>query len=230
MNFEARDVVDLHIIDALDSNDARNGRSEALAIRYHLRHTSISIVSHYAWDQATLMHAIKRIAFYRKAYINPRKYLPFLHVACHGLPDGLIIGDDVPVPWSKLVQLLLPLQHQIDYTLPLTLSSCHGFSGYRLALQELKDFKKKRPYYLLIGPQAGLSTQELILSTSELYRGLLEDHIGLPASIERANNYIKKPVAYLAYTYGTDVINKFERRGIDDRSLFRPSSRRASLL
>ena len=222
MNFKKREAVDLHIIDALTSEDALNGRSEALAIRYRLRDTSISIVSHYAWDQRTLLEAIKRVAVYRKGYINPRKYLPFLHIACHGLPDGLVVGDDVAVPWSKLLELLLPVQRRIDYTIPLTLSSCHGFAGYRLALQELKNFEKNRPYYLLIGPQDKLSTQELIFSTAELYRGLLEDYIGLPASIQRANKHIKRPAAKLAYTYGADVLQKFDKHGVDNKTLFTP--------
>ncbi len=223
MNFETREAVDLHIIDALDSDDARHGRSEALAIRYLLRDTSISILSHYAWDQMTLSEAIKRVSLYRKEYINPRKYLPFLHIACHGLPDGLVVGDDVPVPWGTLVQLLLPLQQKVDYTLPLTLSSCHGFSGYRVALQEMEGFEKKRPYCFLVGPQSTLSTKELILSTAALYRGLLEDYIGLPKSIQKANEHIQKADAHLAYTYGTDVREKFAKHGIDDKPLFAPA-------
>src|ERR1700737_1205006 len=130
MNFERRKI-DLHVVDALDSTSARSGRSEALALRFWLRDTRISIVSHYAWDQAALLDVIKRISVHRREYIGTRKYLPFLHIACHGVPDGLLIGDDVPIAWSKLVEILLPLQKKVDYTLPLTLSSCHGFSGYR---------------------------------------------------------------------------------------------------
>ena len=102
----------------------------------------------------------------------------------------------------------------------LQLSSCHGFAGYRLALQDLKNFEKNRPYYLLIGPQDKLITQELLSSTAELYRGLLEDYIGLPASIQRANKHIKRPAAHHAYTYGASVLQKFDKHGMDDKTLF----------
>jgi hypothetical protein len=224
MNFKRRQI-DLHVIDALDSESARTGRSEGLALRFWLRDTSITIVSHYAWDEVALSKIIKKISTHRRAYADPRKYLPFLHIACHGLPDGLLIGDDVPVPWSKLVDILLPLQRKVDYTLPLTLSSCHGFSGYRVALQELNQFEKRRPYYVLIGPQGKLSTEELILSTADLYRGLLSEYVGLPEAVERANKHVRNSGAHLAYTYGADVVEKFDRLGVDDKKLFLPRSR-----
>jgi len=226
MNFKTRKV-DLHIIDALESTSAISGRSEALAIRYRLRDTPISIVSHYAWDRRTLDSAINSVSLYRREYVNPRKFLPIVHIACHGNPDGLMIGDDQPIPWSSLLQALLPLQRKLDYTLPISLSSCHGYYGYRVALQGMEEYEKRRPYYALIGPKARLSTEELISSFSSLYRGLLAEYRGLPASVDLANTHIKKTEAYMDYTYGTDVSQKFSAHGVDDAKLFSKPPRKS---
>lgn len=223
MNFKKR-TVDLHVIDAMDSESAANARSEALALRYHLRDTKIDISSHYAWDESSFEKAILRVRDHRAEYRSPREYIPYLHIACHGEPDALIIGDKVPIPWFKLNDLLVPLLEKIDYALPLTLSSCHGVFGYRMALQSLENREKKRPYHFLLGPQGALSSRELILSTSTFYRGLLEERLSLKESVERANQLIEKPTSYLAYTFGSRVLGTFERDGVDDTTLFLQTS------
>src|SRR6266446_5359582 len=99
MNF-ARRVIDLHIIDTPEVKHALRGASEAVALQYHLRDTRIRIVPHIAWDVHSLESTVRKIAKFRATYSTPRRTLPFIHIAAgHGIRDGLLIGDNVPIGW-----------------------------------------------------------------------------------------------------------------------------------
>jgi hypothetical protein len=60
-----------------------------------------------------------------------------------------------------------------------------------------------------------------------LYIGLLAEYRGLQASIDLANTHIKKTEAYMDYTYGTDVSQKFSAHGVDDAELFSKPPRKS---
>jgi hypothetical protein len=173
-----------------------------MALRYRLRRTRINIVSHYCWDIPSFRKVIDDVRTYRRGYCNPRKALPFLHIAAHGLRDGLSLGDAEPMPWRLLSKCLLPLQQHIDYTLPMSLSACHGYYGYRLASQEMTEYAKKRPYSVLIGPQYRIATKELFSAFAALYSHLLHSHSSLRAAIQAANREISNSRAHLNYSFG----------------------------
>jgi len=204
MNFRDR-IVDLHIIDALDEKWAAQGKSEALALRFRLRKTRVKIVSHYCWDIDSLKQVIHSIQTYRTVYRDPRKAIPYLHIACHGVQEGLTLGDDGHLPWKEFSEVLLPLQKHIDYTLPMTLSACHGYYGYQLACEDLKSYGKKRPFYLLTGPQARIKAKELISAYATFYKELLHRYSSIKQAIERANTHISNPEAKLNYSFGVEV-------------------------
>jgi len=215
MNYRIR-IVDLHIVDALETKWAQIGFSESMALHYRLRNTRINIVSHYCWDIQSLKSVIKTIMSYRVLYRHPRRAIPYLHIASHGIRDGLSLGDSTPLPWSALSECLLPLQRLIDYTLPLSLSSCHGFYGYQLACQGMAGYEKKRPYYSLVGPKHRLKTRELFEAYAEFYLYLLHRYTSIKVAIDAANKKISKPAAYLDFSLGAEVQRNFEAQNSTD--------------
>lgn len=202
MNYKSRKWVDLHLVDAMEEKWANVGLSESTAIRYRLRDTRIRMVSHYCWDLLSLQQVVADIVSYRWAYLAPRYAVPYLHIASHGSPEGLTVGDKTKVSWSALSECLLPLQKKIDFTLPISLSSCWGFEGYQLASQSMASYQKKRAFHTLVGPQEGVSSAELFDAWGVFYNCLLHDFDPLEKAVEFANAEIADPKAHLKSTTG----------------------------
>jgi hypothetical protein len=197
MNYKSRTWVDLHLVDAMEETWANQGLSEAAAIRYRLRNTEIRMVTHYCWDIPSLQRVISHIVWHRVAYLAPRYAIPYLHIASHGSPHGLTVGDNAQVSWSDLSQCLLPLQQRIDFTLPISLSSCWGFQGYQLATQTMASYQKKRAFHTLVGPQESLNSIELFNAWGAFYKCLLHDFDPLEKAVALANAQIADPRAHL---------------------------------
>ncbi len=206
MNYRTRSRepkhIDLHIVDALEEKWAWRGLSESAALRYRLRKTRIKIVSHYCWDVPSLQAVIQDIISHRSCYAYPRRCVPYLHIASHGSVDGLALGDSKPLPWTVLSKCLLPLQRRIDFTLPISLSSCWGFYGYKLSSESMKEYEKKQAFHSLVGPRGKLCTAELFDSFAEFYRCLLHRFTSPPEAIARANRSIKDKASYLEFVPG----------------------------
>ena len=199
MNYESREFVDLHVIDAIDKTAFENGCSDAAMLRESLSDTSINIVDHVARDVQALRASIARIVSHRSSYENPRNSVPYIHISCHGTRDFLKIGEQ-EMSWSVLSEVLLPLQQKTDYNVPISLSSCWGFHGAKLAGEVFSKYEKKRPYYSLVGPRDEEAIIALAQSFAHFYRYLLSDFKNLKRSIALTNKY--GPVM-LDYTYGS---------------------------
>jgi hypothetical protein len=202
MNYKSRKYVDLHVIDAVNEEWMKNGASEALMLRFFLRRTSIHIVSHLAWDVNSLQGVIAGVAGYRPQYCDPRKAIPYIHISCYGKKDGLNLGDSALMPWSQLSECLLPLQEKTDYNLPLSLSSCFGYYGAQLAKEISPKYKKRRPYYSLVGANDEIPIGILCDAFGILYYNLLVKFSSLKQSIQAARDKTGVP---LGYTYGAVV-------------------------
>lgn len=203
MNYKSRTHVDLHVIDAIGEEWLKSGHSEALMLRYFLRHTKILIVSHLAWDVQSLQRVISQIADFRATYRNPRKAVPYVHISCHGTKRGLRLGDAPLVAWDILSKVLLPLQRTTDYHVSLSLSSCWGYYGAQLADGMDPQYEKRRPYYSLVGPKDEENIVELCKTFGYFYTNLLVRFKSLKRSIEIANQEGKTE---LDYTYGSVVV------------------------
>lgn len=202
MNYKSRTYVDLHVIDAIDSKWLKQGYSEALMLRYFLKDTNIQIVSHLAWDIKSLQCVIAGITDYRPHYCDPRKAIPYLHISCHGTKLGLHLGDSPLMPWSSLSEVLLPLQIKTDYNVPLSLSSCWGYHGATLAYVMDAHYRKRRPYYSLVGPTRPEKMAPLCNAFGVFYYNLLVRYRSMKQSVIAAN---QNGNAKLDYTYGSEV-------------------------
>ena len=105
--------------------------------------------------------------------------------------------------WRKLSEILLPLQEKTDYNVPLSISACEGFFGWKLAWGIDKKYKKRRPYYSLVGPTKKEDISPLCDAFARFYRNLLVGHKRLKSALEQSN---RGHAVKLAYTYGSEIV------------------------
>jgi hypothetical protein len=202
MNYKSRRYVDLHVIDAIDNASLEKWGLEADAFRSALRDTSINVVSHTADGVATFIKAINEIRRFRPSYIDPRHAVPYIHISCHGNRAGLVVGESEQLSWPALSEALLPLLETTDYHLALSLSSCWGYRGGELAYVMTERYRKRRPYYSLVGPAKKEKIPELCATFAEFYRRLLARYQKLSVAVQMANKVSR---AKLEFTKGSRV-------------------------
>src|SRR5438105_2976389 len=201
MNYKSRRYVDLHVIDAIDRASLKKWGSEADALRKRLQDTRIKIIPHTATDVTTFIEVINDIRTFRPSYIHARHAVPYIHISCHGRKDALILGESGELSWRALSEALLPLLETTDYHVALSLSSCWGYRGGELAYVMDERYRKKRPYYSLVGPTKPEKIPELFTTFAEFYRQLLTKSRRLKTAIRMANEV---GVAKLDYTKGSN--------------------------
>jgi hypothetical protein len=202
MNYESRTYVDLHVIDAIDEKSLKDWGSDADALQIRLRDVKIKIYGHRAMNVATFIEVISAIRTFRRSYIHARHAVPYIHISCHGRKDALILGKAEEMPWSVLSEALLPLLETTDYHVALSLSSCWGYHGGTLAYVMSPRYRKKRPYYSLVGPVKKENIPELFDTFAEFYRQLLGNFRPLKTAIRLANQVSS---AKLDFTKGSEI-------------------------
>ena len=210
MNFLSRRI-DIHFIDSPESAAKKDGFIESCKIRQQLRLPAERLFHYECITAEQLKSTLAHIAVCKNDYKYPRKALPFIHIAAHGVEDGLTLGDNVPLGWNTLVNYLKPVGETTDYNALLAFSSCHGFFGYRLAYLE-----SGKPYHLVIGPTKKIAWKFLIQGYSSFYNDLLVDGVNLAQAIRRLNNVIKSSPSKIDYTFGWEVQARYEKIGYDE--------------
>jgi len=205
MNFTTRRI-DVHLIEIPSRDEVASEKSEAILLRQALEGSGIRAFCYAARDRKHLQMALLYIRNHTQLYRYPRKALPFLHIAAHGEPDGLLFNDQDNVEWKELVSLLEPLHRLTDYNLLLALSSCHGFSAYRMALHSLS-----KPYHLAVGPQEKPTRSNLITFYSSFYTLLLKDGCQPNEALARSQSLLPVSCTKFGYTFGHEVFGWHQR-------------------
>jgi hypothetical protein len=63
-------------------------------------------------------------------------HLPIIHISAHGSNEGIQLTDETTIDWKGLKESLAPINKAFDGLLLLCMSSCHGFSACRMAMEE----------------------------------------------------------------------------------------------
>jgi len=187
MNYKSRKFVDLHVIDSLDEKDFAAGKTDAAMLKERLGETNINIVPHVARDVESFTAVLSKIADYREMYAYPRKAIPYLHIGCHGEKGSLVLTGGQKITWLQLSDLLYPLQEKTDYNVPLSLSSCWGYHGAGLAYVIDTKYRKRRPFYSLVGPSNEECPTPLCDAFARFYRHLLLEFEDTAVAVKLAN-------------------------------------------
>lgn len=114
--------------------DLYHRRSEGDLIAQAVRLDGIPCVSRLAINREALKAAILiGLSDEMKAQAG---LPPVIHLSAHGGKDGIQLSDGSLVTWEDLRILLQPVNAALNGTLILCMSSCEGFAGISMAMQE----------------------------------------------------------------------------------------------
>ena len=94
-------------------------------------------------------------------YVQQNGVLPMIHLDAHGCEDGIQLADNSQLSWTRLNDVLVPLNIAMKLNLMLVLGSCYG--GTFVKAMSITD---RAPVWGLIGPTRVISA------------GLIEDDFG----------------------------------------------------
>jgi hypothetical protein len=107
-----------------------------------------------------------KAAFYVgfKEYFETNSTPPFIHISAHGNSEGIELTSKERVGWEDLKLLLLPVNKVLKGGLLVSMSSCHGSSGCRMAMND-DDF----PFAAVIGSTGSPTWSETNIGYSAFY-------------------------------------------------------------
>ncbi|MDR4497347.1 MAG: hypothetical protein MRK02_05385 [Candidatus Scalindua sp.] len=89
-------------------------------------------------------------------YVQQNGVLPLIHIDAHGCKDGIQLANNSQLSWSRLIDVLVPLNTTMKLNLMLILASCHG--GTFAKAISITD---RAPVWGLIGPTQALTAGQV---------------------------------------------------------------------
>lgn len=126
----------VHIVESPSSADLLDGRTEGRVLSEALRLAGIPYSYNLAVDKAALEESIgPRLDAAAKACGK----LPILHLSMHGDEYGVGLTSGEHLHWDDLRTMLMPLMRKMNGGLLISMSSCFGASGCRMAMYSGND-------------------------------------------------------------------------------------------
>jgi len=120
-------------------------------------------------DKNSFTESLQKIAS------NPNTSLPYLHIECHGSPNGLTFANKEKMDWDEFGNLLTEINIASRNNLFVSMAACYG--GY-LTLQGIKYLSKptdqRAPVCGFIGPQSEISYDLIERGFNKYFDCLLE--------------------------------------------------------
>lgn len=101
--------------------------------------------------------------------VESERFIPLLHIECHGDKDGLQMGDGSHLPWNTLKNELINLNRATHFNLLLVVGACNG--AYLIDTASHMD---GAPFFGVIGAKCELNPEELKQRFSNFYKVLFE--------------------------------------------------------
>jgi hypothetical protein len=98
---------------------------------------------------------------------------PVIHISAHGSQEGVQFTTGESITWDELRLWLKPINKALNGMLLLCMSSCHGYSGIRMAM-DLHD--EADPFLALIGNGRTPTWPETAVAFTTLYHLLGNGH------------------------------------------------------
>ena len=134
----------VYIIESPSSDDLLDGRTEGRSLSEALTLAGIQHWYSLATDEKTSIRALaERLIQAWQYHQRP----PILHFSMHGDQDGVELTSGKGLSWHDLRQLLVPLNRAMKGGLLISMSSCFGSSGCRMAMYA----DNEPPFWALVG-------------------------------------------------------------------------------
>jgi hypothetical protein len=135
----------VYVIESPSDVDLLDGRSEGRVLCQALKLAGIphwySLVTSPKTFEMSLQ---ERLVQSLKAHPN---MLPILHFSMHGNNEGIQISSGDFLSWTQLRHAIAPLNNQMNGSLLISMSSCMGGSGCRMAMHD----EKSPSFWALVG-------------------------------------------------------------------------------
>lgn len=151
----------VYIIESPSPVDLYHKRFEGEALQRTLSLSGIE--SSY---RLTVDHTSLQASFFVgfKEYFESNKLPPIIHISAHGSLDGIQLTSKDHVSWDQLKGLLLPVNKAIGGGLLVSLSSCLGYSGCSMVMND-DDF----PFAAIIGNTSSPTWSETNIAFATFY-------------------------------------------------------------
>lgn len=118
--------------------------------------------------------------------------IPILHVSAHGSKAGIQLSSGEILTWEALRQHLVPINQALKGTLLVCMSTCEGYSGTQMAMDENPD--AEHPYIAIVGNGEAPTWPETAVGFATFYHQLalgyqLEDAVNAMRVASGNNNF-----------------------------------------
>ena len=135
----------VNIIESPKDSEIYNNTSEATLLKKAIELNNIPCVSRVAINKSNFFKGIHE-GFVEG--IKRYKFIPILHISCHGSTDGIQLSCGDIIHWDEIREYLCIINSYLDGSLLLCMSSCEGFSACKMAMRKEKS---QSPFLGLIG-------------------------------------------------------------------------------
>lgn len=126
----------VYVIESPSPSDLLDGRTEGNSLCSSLRLAGIKHWYSLVTNRATFHEALgDRLA---EAY-RALEAWPVIHLSMHGNEHGIGFTDGTLMSWDELRQAMQPLMEGMQGWLLVCMSTCNGFSGCRMAMNEASE-------------------------------------------------------------------------------------------
>lgn len=158
----------VHIVESPSPDDMLDGRNEGRLISEAFRIARIPssyslAVAKNKFVEALTPGILKGVDFF--------KLYPILHISAHGNKNGILLTDGTFLQWEELREILKPINTFLNNGLTICLSTCSGFSGYKMA----KISEENMPFYGIVGPLQQLTWEDSAIAFMVFYNRLSKE-------------------------------------------------------
>ena len=143
----------VYIVESPSADDLLDNQIEGRALCSALKLARIPHAYHLASSLEALRKALgeRLIQTLQEPQFSGKR--PMLHLSMHGNDEGVGLTDGEFLSWNDLQRELQPLMNFMQGGLLITMSSCFGFSGCRMAMNSTPD----HPYWAIVGNTASVA-------------------------------------------------------------------------
>jgi hypothetical protein len=163
----------LHIIESPSPNDIFDARTEGSVLRESLRVAGIAAQYNIAVNIAKFHDALDLCI---QSQADEPDTLLVLHLSMHGNESGVELTDGSFLYWQQMSDVL---RHVAQGKLLLCMSSCFGFSGCRMALDDGGVY----PFLGIIGHRGKANLSDLAVGYAAFYHRLFMGSL-IPTAVE----------------------------------------------
>lgn len=161
----------VYIVESPSAVDLYHQRGEGYVVQQAVRLNLIQCVHRLAINLQAFDAALT--VGLKEAMDATPGHIPILHISAHGFDQGIQLSSGEVILWSRLKDMLAPINKALNNSLIVCMSTCEGYSGSQMAMLSEAD---KFPFFALIGNGSKPTWPETAVAFSTFYHLLANHH------------------------------------------------------